>query len=630
MRYLKFHITNFKGIKDTEVDLRSSTGANVFALVGLNESGKTTILEAIHSFSPDFRTRSLRRSQTKNEADAAKERLPRHLLARFTGEIAVEATLSANEQDKQDIVKNVKDECSIVLDAADIPDTFSMRRSDQFSRGDYVETKRTLSFALQGKKKGDRKVKPITGEDYDAVYTAIWELTPDIAYHDSFIFDFPKRIYLTPRPGVTDWVYRKMFEDVLAAGRVPYNLQDITRRIRNETYAKSWLSFFTDWSHSDEKNQVQQIVDQSSQTITEAVFGKWNKIFGEEVGDKEITVQYGVEQGRVLNKETKSYEESNNHDLYISLEIKHGTRRFPIQDRSLGFRWFFAFLLFTQFRTKRGEDRPVLFLFDEPAANLHSAAQERLIESFPEIATGDNMLIYSTHSHYMISPDWLEQTFIVTNAADDPRKTVVESAVIEDESLDVKAQLYRSFANEHPSDTSYFQPIIDRIEVHPSKFDASFPSVIVEGKSDFYMLRYAILLLKSEELRLIPATGSGTFDALVGLGATWGTKFLFLLDADNAGIKERERYALEHGARAEAVCSLGDFVASLTEIEDILDDEAKAIIAARLGVKKLTKKVIMRFFQEQLAKREIEPLGKAFAKSSKAVLSGLQARLAEL
>ncbi len=31
----------------------------VFAFVGLNESGKTTILEAIHSFSPDEATSEL-------------------------------------------------------------------------------------------------------------------------------------------------------------------------------------------------------------------------------------------------------------------------------------------------------------------------------------------------------------------------------------------------------------------------------------------------------------------------------------------------------------------------------------------------------------------------------------------
>lgn len=54
MRYELFRIENFKGIKSTSLDLTSLTGVNVFPLVGLNESGKTTVLEAIHSFSPDY------------------------------------------------------------------------------------------------------------------------------------------------------------------------------------------------------------------------------------------------------------------------------------------------------------------------------------------------------------------------------------------------------------------------------------------------------------------------------------------------------------------------------------------------------------------------------------------------
>ncbi|WP_238401904.1 ATP-dependent nuclease [Altererythrobacter sp. C41] len=421
-----------------------------------------------------------------------------------------------------------------------------------------------------------------------------------------------------------------MFEDVLAAGRIPYELDDITKRIRSEKYQKTWLDVLAAWAENDDKLRVQQIIDQASETITTSVFGKWNKIFKEDVGDKEISVQYGVEQGRRFDKEIKSYVESEDHDIYVSLEIKDGTRRFPIQDRSLGFRWFFAFLLFTQFRTKRVDDHPVLFLFDEPAANLHSAAQERLIESFPEIATGNNMLIYSTHSHYMISPDWLEQTFIVTNAADAPDKGIVDAAVIEDEFLDIRAQLYRKFANEHPSDTSYFQPIIDRIEVVPSRFDVSFPSIIVEGKSDFYILRYAALMHDYTSLRLLPGTGSGTFDALIGLGATWGTKFLFLLDSDNAGLKERERYAIDRGARVEAICSLSDCESDLIEIEDLLDESAKEEIKKLLGVSKLTKKLIMRFFQENLARRSVVNLGAGFKRRSKRVLQELEDRLARL
>lgn len=261
---------------------------------------------------------------------------------------------------------------------------------------------------------------------------------------------------------------------------------------------------------------------------------------------------------------------------------------------------------------------------------MHSAAQERLIESFPGIAVGNNMLMYSTHSHYMISPDWLEQTFIVTNAADAPDSTVVDSAVVEDDSLDISAQLYRSFVNDHPSDTSYFQPVIDRLDVKPSRFDISLPSVVVEGKSDYYAMRYSELLHGKEDLRLIPATGSGTFDALIALGAGWGTKFLFLLDSDNAGLKERKRYALEHGARDVALCGLGDFLSGCVEIEDLLDEEARKIICVELGLGKFTKKAAGRFFQERLAQRSVVGLGGHFDRESAKLLNALEVRLSEL
>ena len=59
MKYTKFVIKNFKGIRDTTINLQEIAGASVFALVGLNESGKTTLLEAIYSFSPDSATSEL-------------------------------------------------------------------------------------------------------------------------------------------------------------------------------------------------------------------------------------------------------------------------------------------------------------------------------------------------------------------------------------------------------------------------------------------------------------------------------------------------------------------------------------------------------------------------------------------
>lgn len=50
MKILKFNIKNFKGIKSTSLDLEADPPGNVVTLIGLNESGKTTVLEALSNF----------------------------------------------------------------------------------------------------------------------------------------------------------------------------------------------------------------------------------------------------------------------------------------------------------------------------------------------------------------------------------------------------------------------------------------------------------------------------------------------------------------------------------------------------------------------------------------------------
>lgn len=99
MRYKSFRIKNFKGIKDTTINLEGIGGAAVFALVGLNESGKTTVLEAIHSFSPDSATSELLGGR-QSSGIPYKERVPRHLISTFTGAVSVMATVSATKDDK--------------------------------------------------------------------------------------------------------------------------------------------------------------------------------------------------------------------------------------------------------------------------------------------------------------------------------------------------------------------------------------------------------------------------------------------------------------------------------------------------------------------------------------------------
>lgn len=629
MRYKSFRIQNFKGIKDTTVNLQGVAGAGVFAFVGLNESGKTTVLEAIHSFSPDGDTSEL----LGGEAGIGvpfKERVPRHMISDFTGEVSVTATLSVTVEDKRRIADILLDDYSLDLNIETFPDEVVFQRQQKFENGDFVRSFFTLRTKIQIKDSNKRKWRDPIKDESIKVRNCVYSQTPDIAYFPTFVFDFPETVFLTSRGGVVDQFYRRTFQDILDFdGRGHTIEKDIIRRIRAEDMVVPWTTFLSIWGVHDDRAKIQHVMDRASAAVTKLVFGRWNKIFGEDTRGKEIVVTLDTVEGEIQDQKGAS-SKTEEHDAVIKFQIRDGTRRFNVNDRSLGFRWFFSFMLFTQFRVARTStaSRPLLFLFDEPASNLHAAAQQKLIESFPEIAQGEHVLAYSTHSHYMIEPKWLEQTFIVTNRADAPVASVVDDISLDDESLDIKVSTYRKFVNHHPGQTSYFQPILDRLEVVPSRFDAGKSSIVLEGKSDYYVLRYATKLLKIDDLPLLPGLGAGTFGALAALHVGWNLNFLFVLDGDTKGRLEKERYAIEFGIPDDRLFTIDELGKNIKVIEDLLDVEALGILQKELSLpKNPTKNQIRRFFQERLASDNVLALGENFKLKTSEIISKLRTAL---
>ena len=629
MRYISFRIRNFKGIKDTTVQLQSVAGASVFAFVGLNESGKTTVLEAIHSFAPDEATSELLGGD-EGLGVPFKQRVPRHLLSEFTGEVSVTATLSLTADDKSHVRKILISK-GIDLDVSSLPDEIKMERSQKFQNGDFQTNHFTLSI-WPNIKTGKQRVwrKPDASVERVAIRDAVFDRVPRIAYFPTFVFEFPKAVFLTERGSIIDKFYRRVFQDILDyEGRGQTVEKDIVRRVRREEMVVPWASFWNFWGAHDDRDKIQQVMDRASAVVTKLVFGRWNQIFGENTHGKEVSISYEIVEGETEDAQgTKT--KTQEHDVQVKFQIKDGTRRFDVNDRSLGFRWFFSFMLFTQFRVARASKGapPLLFLFDEPASNLHAAAQQKLIESFPEIAQNGHFLAYSTHSHYMIEPKWLEQTFIVSNRADAPASSLLDEVSLDDESLDVKTATYRSFVNLHPGQTSYFQPILDRLSVVPSKFDMHKASIVLEGKSDYYVLRYAERMLGMSDLPLLPGLGAGTFGALAALHVGWNLNFLFLLDGDKKGKEERDRYAEDFGIDTSRLVALDELAPGLKVIEDLLDSEAKQIVQSTLGVSVTpNKNQIRRFFQERLASDNTQHLGAGFESAARAVLEQLRSRL---
>ncbi|GFZ86148.1 hypothetical protein RLOatenuis_6330 [Rickettsiales bacterium] len=90
-----------------------------FAFVGLNKSGKTTVLEAIDSFSPDQATSKLVGGEDESGVPF-KERALRHLISNSNGDISVTATARLEDGEKEKIIKALKAKHNIVID----PDSF--------------------------------------------------------------------------------------------------------------------------------------------------------------------------------------------------------------------------------------------------------------------------------------------------------------------------------------------------------------------------------------------------------------------------------------------------------------------------------------------------------------------------
>lgn len=93
----------------------------------------------------------------------------------------------------------------------------------------------------------------------------------------------------------------------------------------------------------------------------------------------------------------------NGRILSIRIYNTHHEVSVPFDERSAGFVWFFSFLVyFWQITEKHGEN--LIILLDEPGLSLHARAQADLLRFFKNELL-PKQVIYSTHSPFMIPAD---------------------------------------------------------------------------------------------------------------------------------------------------------------------------------------------------------------------------------
>jgi energy-coupling factor transporter ATP-binding protein EcfA2 len=228
--------------------------------------------------------------------------------------------------------------------------------------------------------------------------------------------------------------------------------------------------------------------------------------------------------------------------------------------------------LFPEFRKKRSNN--ILFLLDEPASNLHSSAQLKILDAIKELSNG-SIVIYSTHSHHLINPEWLSGAYVIINDLITDKR-LLGNAMNIDDGAKITAQKYFTYVGKGKGSTktSYFQPILDRLDYLPSYVEPIPNIVITEGKNDWYTFKYfsEIVISSKYNLNFYPGAGRNQLWDIIRLYLSWGKKFLVILDGDEPGIKAKNEYIKEFDEFIKTkILTLQDIFHQKYMTEDLID-----------------------------------------------------------
>ena len=241
----------------------------------------------------------------------------------------------------------------------------------------------------------------------------------------------------------------------------------------------------------------------------------------------------------------------------------------PLGVRSRGFVWFFSFLAW--YEDIKRQKQNVILLLDEPGLSLHGRAQSDLLRYFDEELVG-HQLIYSTHSPFMIDPQWLERVRIVQDLGIDTQAQLPR----EEDGTKVLANILDATGDSlFPLQGALGYEIQQTLFIGPN-------SLIVEGPSDLLFLKAVSSELEREDRTglsdkwvITPVGGVGKVPTFVALlGSQRGMNVATLLDVQRKDRPQIENLYKKKLLKKANVHTYADFLyQEAADIEDLFGRE---------------------------------------------------------
>ena len=542
MRLRKFRVQAFRCIHDSG----DIVVGDLAAFVGRNESGKTTILQALTMLNRDEMISELDlcdemtehlKSEIRivegdfelnhDETEIIKERFPSLHLTKLKifrtnknpeiqydfGDTHVNKEEHQNLEHWQDITKQLLDFVE------SIPNYISKKLDTDFFTGSMPGNKKIIQAELDG---FSSNLHAIATEEKQVI--SEWEETNSNIIKNvekilidntesealkNFIDDrlHPRFVYFSDYKKILGNInlaeYIKESETEASAGIEYIEGFDRAETVRNLLY----LAEFEMEKLEEVKNSPSKLIkflNTASKKLTERLNPSWK--------GEAINVELRLNPGNILS-------------VVLSDVHKDGTitNTGLLNRRAEGFKWTFSFIVNFAAETQKAELKEAILLLDEPARNLHPTQQMGISDLLKNLA-GSNQVLYATHSPFMIF-DYTPGNLLVVE-------------------LDRKKHLSKIFYDYWKADDATLTPIlyglskglVDSITDREIGYN-SRPLIIVEAMSDtMYLNAFDKFLqdpnISMNPLNVVPAYNKNSVLPLSIFYHTHGYNTFVLLDND--------------------------------------------------------------------------------------------------
>ncbi len=389
---------NFRCIEDTTPFSVNQTTC----MVGKNESGKTTILQALAKLNPV--------SGGSKKYDKLHD-YPRRYHSEYAerhphGEAKVLQTEWALEKADKSAVENEFGEGALKSDKITITKSYEQEGSSWTMDDDEAAALKHL-YKKHGLSAEDKKhlKDATTAEDVHTLIGALAEKSEPLKAVQAHIGKWrDKDLSLALIDFVQQRLPKFMYfsQYSLMSGEISINQlkQDQANKVVDEG-DEVFLAFLEyAGTNLDELHKAKQFEDlntrceAASNKITRQIFEYWSQNRHLKLHVRAQTGESGDPAPFNTGTVVRARVENKLHEVTV-----------PFSNRSAGFIWFFSFLvMFSQVKKKHGN---VIILLDEPGLNLHGTAQRDLLRYIKEKLEPEHQVIYSTHSPFMVPTDAL-------------------------------------------------------------------------------------------------------------------------------------------------------------------------------------------------------------------------------